>query len=280
MNEITTLFTAIGDFFTKSAWYPMVKLPFWTLLFTVAAGGVYCARFGKKSLLNQGISSTLCIVSVYMGAILLCTYVEGMREKINLPFLAISKESAILVDPLSLKPDDMGPILLKFIILVFLINTADSFGSGGKSIFNWFVGELVAMGIALGLYVLILSGVNAIVPWVFSKYAIIPVTIIFAVSLMLICMKFFFTKIFTKGNDYYTKMNKFFTENRMGTLLTTTGMCLIFCSVLLFILHGQAHNVVTFATSNRSGLVIILAMVLLVQFIFEMFYQDRKKNGT
>ena len=280
MNEITTLFTAIGDFFTKSAWYPMVKWPFWTLLFTVAAGGVYCARFGKKSLLNQGISSTLCLVTVYMGAILLCTYVDGIREKINLPFLAISKESAVLVDPLSLKPEDVGPVLLKFIILVFLINTADSFGSGGKSIINWFVGELVAMGVALGLYVLILSGVNAVIPWVFGKHAIIPVVLIFAISLALICTKFFFTKVFTKGNDTYKKVNKFFTENRMGTLLTTTGMSLIFCSMLLFILHGQSHNVVTFATSNRTGLVIILAMVLLVQFIFEMFYQDRKKNGT
>ena len=160
MNEITTLFTAFGDFFTKSAWYPMVKWPFWTLLFTVAAGGVYCARFGKKTLLNQGISSSLCIVAVYMGAILLCTYVDGIRDLINLPFLAISKETAALVDPLSLKPVDLSPMLLKLIILVFLINTADSFGAGGKSIINWFVSEIVAMGIALGLYILILSGVN------------------------------------------------------------------------------------------------------------------------
>lgn len=280
MNEITTLFTAIGDFFTKSAWYPMVKWPFWTLLFTVAAGGVYCARFGKKSLLNQGISSSLCIVAVYMGAILLCTYVGGMREKINLPFLAISKETAALVDPLSLKPEDLSPMLLKLIILVFLINTADSFGAGGKSIFNWFVSEFVAMGIALGLYILILSGVNAVIPWVFGKHAIIPVVLILAASLALICTKFFFTKIFTKGNDTYTKMNKFFTENRMGTLLTTSGLSLIFCAGLFLILQSQSHNVVTFATANRTGLCIILGMVLLVQFIFEMFYQDRKKNGT
>ena len=80
MNEITTLFTTIGEFFTKSAWYSMVKLPFWTLLFTVAAGGVYCARFGKKTLLNQGISSTLCIVTVYLGAMLLGLYIRQGRK--------------------------------------------------------------------------------------------------------------------------------------------------------------------------------------------------------
>ena len=45
-------------------------------------------------------------------------------------------------------------------------------------------------------------------------------------------------------------------------------------------IRDRAHNVVTFATVNRTGLVIILGMVLLVQFIFEMFYQDRKKNQT
>ena len=278
MNELSTLFTAFGDFFTKSAWYPMIKWPFWTLLFTVAAGGVYCARFGKKSLLIQGISSTLCIVSVYMGTILLCTYVDGLRGSIHLPFLSITNESATVVDPLALKPEELPPTLLKLLILVFLINTADSFGAGGKSILNWFVTEIVAMCIALGLYALILGGVNALIPWVFGKYAIIPVVLVFGISLALICTKFFFTKIFTKGNDYYTKMNKFFTENRMGTLLTTTGMSLIFCAVLYVILHGQSHNVVTFATVHRRGLCIILGMVLLVQFIFEMFYQDRKKN--
>lgn len=280
MNEITTLFTAFGDFFTKSAWYPMVKWPFWTLLVTVAAGGVYCARFGKKTLLNQGISSTLCLVAVYMGAILLCTYVDGIRDLINLPFLAISKDSAVLVNPFSVESHASFAMALKLIILVFLINTADSFGAGGKSIISWIITEFMAMVFALGVYILIVGGINALIPWIFSKYAIFPVVMVLAVSVTIICAKFLFTKVMTKKNEYYTKMNKFLTENRMGSLLTTSGLCLIFCSVLLFILHGQAHNVVTFATVNRTGLVIILGMVLLVQFIFEMFYQDRKKNQT
>ena len=278
MNEITTLFTAIGDFFTKSAWYPMVKWPFWTLLFTVAAGGVYCARFGKKTLLNQGISSTLCIVSVYLGAVLLGVHFPSLRDDLSLPFLALSDQAATLTGPFSIAGSTVAPTLLKLMILVFLINTADSFGSGGKSILSWILTEAMAMVIALMLYVVIIAGLDLMLPKLLGKYSIIPVVIIIALCIVAICAKFVFTKVITKENDYYSKANKFFTTHRMGTLLTTSAMSFLFCALLMLVLHIRGQNAVPFASTNRTGLWIIMAMILLVQFIFEMYYQDRKKG--
>ena len=278
MNEITTLFTAIGEFFTKSAWYSMVKLPFWTLLFTVAAGGVYCARFGKKTLLNQGISSTLCIVTVYLGAILLGVFAPSLRDDIALPFLSMNEQSAVLQDIFTMEAKSIASSLLQLMILVFLLNTADSFGAGGKDIVTWIATEALAMVIALLIYVLLITGMQAIIPWLLNRYAIVPVVLVIALSLVMICAKFLFTKVITKENSYYTWMNKFFTTNRMGTLLTTSAMSFLFCGLLSLILHVRKQNELVFANANRIGLVIILSMVLLVQFIFEMYYQDRKKG--
>lgn len=278
MNEITTLFTAIGEFFTKSAWYSMVKLPFWTLLFTVAAGGVYCARFGKKTLLNQGISSTLCIVTVYLGAILLGVFAPSLRDDIALPFLSMNEQSAVLQDIFTMEAKSIASSLLQLMILVFLLNTADSFGAGGKDIVTWIATEALAMVIALLIYVLLITGMQAIIPWLLNRYAIVPVVLVIALSLVMICAKFLFTKVITKENSYYTSMNKFFTTNRMGTLLTTSAMSFLFCGLLSLILHVRKQNELVFANANRIGLVIILSMVLLVQFIFEMYYQDRKKG--
>ena len=278
MNEITTLFTTIGEFFTKSAWYSMVKLPFWTLLFTVAAGGVYCARFGKKTLLNQGISSTLCIVTVYLGAMLLGLYIPSLRTVIKLPFLTMTAETATLVDPFTIPAVDEAPTLLRLMMLVFLINTADSFGAGGKSLPTWILTEALAMVIALLIYWLLCTGVQAVIPWLLGKYSIVPVVGIIAVALVIICAKFVFTKVITKENKYYSSMNKFFTTNRMGTLLTTSALSFLLCTLLSLVLHVRGENVLTFASVNRIGLWLILAMVLLVQFIFEMYYQDRKKG--
>ena len=278
MNEITTLFTTIGEFFTKSAWYSMVKLPFWTLLFTVAAGGVYCARFGKKTLLNQGISSTLCIVTVYLGAMLLGLYFPSLRTVIKLPFLTMTAETATLVDAFTIPAVDVAPTLLRLMMLVFLINTADSFGAGGKSLPTWILTEALAMVIALLVYWLLGIGLQAVAPWLLSKYSIVPVVGIIALALVIICAKFVFTKVFTKENKYYSNMNKFFTTNRMGTLLTTSALSFLLCTLLSLVLHVRGQNVLTFASVNRIGLWLILAMVLLVQFIFEMYYQDRKKG--
>lgn len=278
MNEITTLFTAIGDFFTKSAWYTMVKWPFWTLLFTVAAGGVYCARFGKKTLLNQGISSTLCMISVYLGAALLCVHIPSLWDNIHLPFLTLSDKTATVVNPLTIKLADVSPSLLKLMMLVFLINTADSFGGGGKSIFTWIMTEALAMVIALLLYMVMVAGIDLLLPKLLNKYSIVPVVLILAAALVIIFAKLLFTKVITKENKYYTSMNKFFTTNRMGTLLTTSAMSFLFSGMLLLVLHVRGQNVVTFASANKAGLWIIMAMVLLVQFIFEMYYQDRKKG--
>ena len=278
MNEITTLFTAIGEFFTKSAWYSMVKLPFWTLLFTVAAGGVYCARFGKKTLLNQGISSTLCIVTVYLGAILLGVFAPSLRDDIALPFLSMNEQTAVLQDIFTMEAKSIASSLLQLMILVFLLNTADSFGAGGKDIVTWIATEALAMVIALLIYVLLITGMQAIIPWLLNRYAIVPVVLVIALSLVMICAKFLFTKVITKENSYYTSMNKFFTTNRMGTLLTISAMSFLFCGLLSLVLHVRKQNELVFANANRIGLVIILSMVLLVQFIFEMYYQDRKKG--
>lgn len=278
MNEITTLFTAIGDFFTKSAWYTMVKWPFWTLLFTVAAGGVYCARYGKKTLLNQGISSTLGMIFLYFSAILICTYWAPARKHFSLPFLTITEQTATLVDPTTMSGADVAPVLLKLMILVFLINTADSFCSGGKSFPAWVITEAFSVAVAVGIYLLIVTGIKAITPWLLNRFAIVPVMLIIALALMVICAKFLFTKVITKDNKYYTSMNKFFTANRMGILLTTSSMSFLLSAVLLFVLHIRGQNVVTFESTNRVGLVMIFSMVLVVQFIFEMYYQDRKKG--
>ena len=278
MNEITTLFTTIGEFFTKSAWYAMVKLPFWTLLFTVAAGGVYCARFGKKTLLNQGISSTLCIVTVYLSAMLLCLYIPSLRTVIKLPFLTMTAETATLADAFTIPVGDVAPTLLRLMMLVFLINTADSFGAGGKSLPTWVLTEALAMVIALLVSWLLGTGVQAVIPWLLGKYSIVPVVGIIAVALVIICAKFVFTKVITKENKYYSNMNKFFTTNRMGTLLTTSALSFLLCTLLAFVLHVRGQNALTFATVDRIGLWLILGLVLLVQFIFEMYYQDRKKG--
>ena len=112
MDEIKTLITAIGDFFTKSDWYSMVKWPFWILLSTLAAGGVYTARFGKKNLVCPGINGTLNVITLYLFLALAYSTYAPLRTMISeLPFLAVTDKSVSAVDPWSLDMVSIPPLL-------------------------------------------------------------------------------------------------------------------------------------------------------------------------
>ena len=276
MNEISSLFSAFGGFLQNSAWYSMVKWPFWTLLFAVAAGGVYCARYGKKTLLSQGISSTLGILSLYLVMILACTCYPPVRSIIDLPFLALTDESATLMHPFNVAFKSVGPVTLKLMILVFLVNGADSFCGGGKGPIAWIMAEAPAMFIALFFYAAILKFINWCMPWFFGRIAGLLVFFILSVCVCVLLVKFFYTKCANTMPPGYIKFNSFLTTNRMGTLLSTSAMTFVFSTILMIILHYRGTNVVNYISVNRPGLVIVTLLVLTAQYIFEIFYQDRK----
>ena len=279
MNEITTLFTAIGDFFTKSDWSAMVKWPFWILLFTTAAGGVYCARFGKKTLVNQSVCSTLTLVTIYLGAALFYLHVPSLRTAFSeLPFLVVTDKSVALLDPFSMDPTLLPQVLLRLMILVFLVTAADSFRTGGKTVFSWFLSQILTVILGLGLYALITAGITLLLPSLLTRYAAIPVILIVLGGLLALCAKFIFTVVLNGENPIYNKVFKFLTANRGGSLFTVSALSFLVALTVLSALQITGKTVLTYASANTVGLWIVMLLVHITLFLFCMFFSDRKKG--
>ena len=278
MQDITTLFTAIGDFFTKAEWYAMVKWPFWILLCTVAVGGVYCARFGKKTLLNQGVSGVLNLVVIYLTATIGYINFPPLRSMFSeLPFLSVSEESVSLLDPFSLDLSVLSPVLLRLMIMILLVNLSESFGAGGKTLLTWFFSQLVTVAIGLLLYTIVTAGLSLILPSVLNRYAIIPVAIVVVIGVLMLCAKIIFTVLISGGNPYFSAVYKFFTVNKGGSLFTTSALTFLLSIVVLTGMHLSGNTTLVFSETNTSGLWIILLLLLVVLYIFGMFYNDKKK---
>ncbi len=278
MNEITTLFTAIGDFFTKSDWSETVKWPFWILLFTIAAGGIYCARFGKKTLVNQGIIGALNLVTIYLGAVIGCINYAPTRELAgSLPFLSVTDQTVALVDPLTLELADAAPVLLKLMIQMFLIVGAESFRTGGKTLVTWFLSEFLTIFAALSAYAIVTVGISFILPGLMGRFAIIPVVLFLAVGILMLCAKFIFSTVVTGGNPYFSSVYKFFTVNRVGSLFTVSALSFLLSLAVLAVMHLTGTSAVNYADANGTALWIILALLLFALYIFGMFFHDKKK---
>ena len=278
LNEITNLFTAIGDFFIKASWYPMIKWPFWILLIAVATGGVYCARFGKKTLLNQGVSGVLNLLLIYIIATIGYIYFPPLRTMFSeLPFVSVNEQSITLLDPFILKLEVLSPVLLRLMLLILLVNLTDSFGAGGKTLITWFFSQLISISIALLLYSIVTAGLSLIFPSVLNRYAIIPVTIVVVIGVLMLCAKFIFTVLISGGNPYFSAVYKFFTVNRAGSLFTTSALSFLMAMTVLIAMHMTGNTVLVFTDVNINGLWVILLMLLVVLYIFGMFYNDKKK---
>ena len=278
MNDVSTLFTAIGDFFTKASWYPMVKWPFWILLSTVAVGGVYCARFGKKTLVNQGVSGVMNILVIYLTAVLCYIHVPPLRTMFPpLPFLTVTEETVTLVDPFKLELGVLSPLLLRLMLMTLLVNLSYSMGIGGKTILSWFFSQLLTVALGLLFYTIFTAGLSNILPAVLSRYAIIPVVIVLVIAVLMLSAKFIFTVLSRGGNPYFGAVYKFFTVNKGGALFTTSALSFLLSMIILVIMHVCGNTTMSYTNTNTAGLLIILLMLLSVLYIFSMFYNDRKK---
>lgn len=279
MPDFTTLITAIGDFFTNSAWYAMVKWPFWILLATVAAGGVYTARFGKKNLVCQGVSGLLNLIILYLIFALGYAAVPSLRTMFSeMPFLAVTDKAVTAVDPWGLKLAAIPPVMLRLMILIFLLILTDNLGLTPKTLLTWLAFQFVDTILALVLYAIITAGISLIFPSLLSRFALIPVVLVLLVGIVMICAKFVFTVIIKEPNTYFTAVYKFFTVNRFGSILTISAVSFLLAMAVLTVMNLLNCAVFTYATTNRTGLIIILCLCLVVQYFFSMFYSDRKKG--
>ncbi len=279
MNEISTLFTDIGSFFTGADWFTMVKWPFWVLLSTVAAGGVYCARFGKKTLLNQSISGVLNLIVIYLTASMCCIHFPPLRSMFSeLPFLSVTDQSVSLVDPFTLNLGVLAPVLLRLMILILLVNLSDSFGMGGKTLLSWLFSQFVTVAIGLLIYTIVTAGLSLVLPAVLKRYAIIPVAAVVVIGVLMLCAKFIFTVVVSGGNPYFSAVYKFFTVNRGGSLFTTSALSFLLSALVLAVMRLTGNTTLIYSQANTTGLWIILLLLLVALYIFGMFYNGRKKS--
>lgn len=279
LNEITNLFTAIGDFFTKADWYPMVKWPFWILLSATAAGGVYCARFGKKTLLSQAVCCMLNMTVIYLSAAMLTIYCPSVQNYLGaLPFLSVSEGVVSLVDPIKLTPGVLSPLTLQLMLLCICVSLAESLSSGGKSIPTWLFFQCLTILGGLAFYLIIYEGLSWLIPAVMNRYSYIPVILVLLIGVLVFVFKLVFTFIFSGGNPVFGSVYRFLTVNKFGALLTVSSLTFLLTAIFLETMHLTNSSVLVYPNVNTRALWITLLMLLVVLYIFGMFYNDKKKS--
>lgn len=278
MKEITTLIPALGDLINGADWLKLVNWAFWFLLVVVAAGGIFCALFGKKSLINRGISGMLSITMLYLTAIMLLVFFPTLRDTISeLPFLSVGEKQIVLQDPANMDfLKVLCPKLLRFFILALTVNLMEAVWPNGEGFLSWLIWRIVSMISALAINWVICAGIEYIYPPLLGKFAFIPLLLVFGVAVLVLVAKVIFTVLITTANPYFGAVYGFFTVNQLGNLFTKTVLTTLLSWSLLLWLNKMNLASLPYSTFELAAFFPICLMFLACLYVFAKIFNDKK----
>ena len=189
--------------------------------------------FGKKSVLNQSVSSAIGILFIY--AITVCVYSFGLDLGFllsPLPFVTISGEYLQVFQYAGVDYTIICDQVLSMIILAFLANLANSCMPQGKNIFTWFFFRCLSIVLGIVLHALATHLLRLWLPEGLLTWA--PVILLALLVLMLAvgALKFLVGAVLTTVNPLIALLYTFFFANVIGkqlskAMLTTLILCAI-----------------------------------------------------
>lgn len=141
---------------------------FWKALFIMAAGTLLLGAigrfiFGKKSVLNQSVSSAIGILFVYAATIVFRS-LGGEFDKFvaPLPFITFSGDEMQLFSFAGADYTIICTQILSMIILAFLANLMETFLPTGKGLISWLFFRCLSVVLAIAAHLA--------VDWLFTTY--------------------------------------------------------------------------------------------------------------
>lgn len=185
--------------------------------------------FGKKSVLNQSVSSAIGILFIYAVTIVLYSYGLDLKLLVSpLPFIALEGDYLHLYSVLSSDYVTASGQLLNMIVLSFLVNLVDGWLPKGKKLIPWLMFRCLSVILAMLMHTIVSVLLNMFLPEGLITWA--PVVLLGLLLLMLAtgALKFLVGAVIGTVNPVIGLLYTFFFSTIIGKQLSkavlTTGL--------------------------------------------------------
>lgn len=239
------------------------------LLFFVAASlilgimGRVC--LGKRSSLNQSLSSSVGILAIYALSVIFYTYKPWSLDALvsPLPFVRFAGEYLIVIPFQGTAFTTLCSEILSLVILAFLVNLLDTFMPQGSSALSWYFLRFATVVLGMLLQLMANFAFQTYLPDVLVTYAPAILLVLLAAMLLMGLLNLLLSVVLTVVNPIFGAMYAFFFGNAIGKQLSkaifTAG---IICCVF-FLLGHFGYTVICISAASLMTY-IPLAIVLLI----------------
>ena len=268
MEKISELFNSFGfDFDTF--WKAALILLAGTFLMSIFGRFV----FGKRSALNNAVSSAIGILFIYAVSVVLRSSGSQFSTLIApLPFVTISGDQMTLFHFNGAHYTLICTELLSMIILSFLVNLADGWLPKGKNIISWIFFRCLTVVIAYLLHLIVIGLFSTYLPEGIVTYA--PVILLGLLLLLLLtgALKVIVGAVLTTVNPIIGGLYTFFFATIVGKQVTKAVLTTAILTGLVIALQYIGVGVISIASAALIAYIPIMIILIILWYIVYLVF--------
>ena len=224
--------------------------------------------FGKKSVLNQSVSSAIGILFIYAVTILLTGLGMDLKYFISpLPFISMLDGSVFLYPVMDFEYVSLCGELLNMIILAFVVNIVNRWMPHGKHLITWLFFR--ALSVALGMAAFTLTNMLLIplLPEGFITWA--PVILLGLLVIMLLAgaLKILIGALLVTVNPLIGFLYTFFFANIVGKMLARAMLTALLIAALIAALSFIGITVILIGQATLIACIPIMLLLLILWYV-------------
>lgn len=263
MERIIELLSSTGFSF-DTFWKAALILLLGTFLMSVFGRFV----FGKRSVLNNAVSSAFAILFIYAVSIVMRSAGAQFSALITpLPFVSISGDSIQLFNFVGAHYTAISSEVLSMIILSFLVNLSDGWIPKGKGILGWFFFRCLTVVIAYLMHLIVVGLFATYLPEGIVTYAPVILLGILIILLLTGALKIVVGAALTTVNPIIGGLYTFFFATIIGKQVTKAVLTTAILSAIVFGLHHVGVGVISIASAALLAYIPIALILIVLWFI-------------
>ncbi len=229
--------------------------------------------FGKRSTLNNAVSSAIGILFIYAITVVL----KGMGAQFQsyiapLPFVTISGDQLHIFTFQGADYTVICSELLNMVILSFLVNLADGWLPKGKNIITWLFFRCLTVLLAFIMHLVVVGLLSTYLPQGLITYA--PVILLGLLVLLLLtgALKIVVGAVLTTVNPIIGGLYTFFFATVIGKQVTKAVLTTVILSAIVFALNYFGYTVISISSAALIAYIpFVVILVILWYIIYRVF---------
>lgn len=263
MEALVNYFNSIGlDF--DSFWKAALLLLLGTFLLSVFGRFV----FGKRSALNNAVSSAIGILFIYAVTVVLKS--AGMQFEhliAPLPFVSISGEQLVLFSFAGAHYTVICTEILNMIILSFLVNLADGWLPRGKNVFSWLFFRCLTVVVGYLMHLIVVWLFSTYLPAGIVTYAPAILLVLLVLLLLTGALKIVVGALISTVNPIVGGLYTFFFATVIGKQITKAVLTTVILAALVLGLQYIGIGVISIAGAALSAYIPFVLILVVIWYV-------------